>query len=30
VPRMLQSRELTDGLPFSDPALDAQEVEPVG
>jgi DNA recombination protein RmuC len=30
VPRMLQSRELTDGLPFSDPALDPQEVEPVG
>jgi DNA recombination protein RmuC len=30
VPRMLQSRELTDGLPFTDPALDAQEVEPVG
>jgi len=30
VPRMLQSRELTDGLPFSDPTLDAQEVEPVG
>ena len=30
VPRMLQSRELTDGLPFADPALDPQEVEPVG
>ena len=29
VPRMLQSRELTDGLPFADPALDPQEVEPV-
>jgi DNA recombination protein RmuC len=30
VPRMLQSRELTDGLPFTDPTLDSQEVEPVG
>jgi DNA recombination protein RmuC len=28
VPRMLQSRELTDGLPFADD-LDAEEVERV-
>jgi DNA recombination protein RmuC len=27
VPRMLQSRELTDGLPFADAALEAGEVE---
>ena len=29
VPRMLQSRELTDGLPFSDPALEVEAVERV-
>jgi DNA recombination protein RmuC len=31
VPRMLQSREFTDGLPFADPdpGVEAQEVEPV-
>ena len=29
VPRMLQSRELTDGLPFADAALEAEEVERV-
>lgn len=29
VPRMLQARELTDGLPFADPALEAEEVERV-
>jgi len=30
VPRMLQSREFTDGLPFADPGVETQEVEPVG
>ena len=31
VPRMLQSRELTDGLPFAEPgARIREEVEPVG
>ena len=29
VPRMLQSRELTDGLPFADPTLESEQVEPV-
>ena len=29
VPRMLQSRELTDGLPFADAALEAEDAEPV-
>jgi DNA recombination protein RmuC len=29
IPRMLQARELTDGLPFADPATDAEEVEQV-
>ncbi len=29
VPRMLQTRELTDGLPFADGALEAGEVEEV-
>src|SRR5258706_4323136 len=29
VPRMLQSRELTDGLPFAEPDAEAEEVEPV-
>ena len=29
VPRMLQARELTDGLPFADPALESEEVERV-
>ena len=29
VPRMLQSRELTDGLPFAEPEAEAEEVEPV-
>jgi hypothetical protein len=29
VPRMLQSRELTDGLPFADGALESGEVEEV-
>ena len=27
VPRMLQARELTDGLPFADDALEPEEVE---
>jgi DNA recombination protein RmuC len=29
VPRMLQSRELTDGLPFAETALEAEEAERV-
>ena len=29
VPRMLQSRELTDGLPFAEAALGAEDAEPV-
>jgi DNA recombination protein RmuC len=29
VPRLLQARELTDGLPFADAAIDADEVERV-
>jgi DNA recombination protein RmuC len=29
VPRMLQSRELTDGLPFADATIESEEVEPV-
>jgi len=29
VPRMLQSRELTDGLPFAEAALEAGDAEPV-
>ena len=29
VPRMLQSRELTDGLPFAEAALEAEDAEPV-
>jgi DNA recombination protein RmuC len=29
VPRMLQSRELTDGLPFAEPEAEAEEVGPV-
>jgi DNA recombination protein RmuC len=29
VPRMLQSREFTDGLPFAEPGLESEEVEPV-
>jgi DNA recombination protein RmuC len=29
VPRMLQSRDLTDGLPFADPTLESEQVEPV-
>ena len=27
VPRMLQSRELTDGLPFADATAEAEELE---
>ena len=30
VPRVLQARELTDGLPFAEPGLESEEVEPVG
>ena len=30
VPRMLQSREFTDGLPFAEPGIESEEVEPVG
>jgi hypothetical protein len=30
VPRMLQSREFTDGLPFAESGLESEEVEPVG
>ena len=29
VPRMLQSREFTDGLPFAEPGIESEEVEPV-
>lgn len=29
VPRMLQSPEFTDGLPFADPGLETEEAEPV-
>jgi DNA recombination protein RmuC len=29
VPRMLQSREFTDGLPFAEAGLESEEVEPV-
>jgi DNA recombination protein RmuC len=30
VPRMLQSREFTDGLPFAEPGVESEEVESVG
>jgi DNA recombination protein RmuC len=30
VPRMLQAREFTDGLPFAEPGVESEEVESVG